>query len=164
MHSIITFDYHTRSHTALFCASTPYWGPMNDDPSAITSLAIHAEDLVAAAETTAREENRAVLRVTPPFSGRMRARLHVVRGEPEPEPIHLDPWVVLTDDAPAYPQPDETEDELRAADDETYSVERHRAYHERRVESWRDELLDHVDDTVVLPSSGTEVSLSILGP
>ncbi|MFC7077539.1 hypothetical protein [Haloarcula halophila] len=136
---------------------------MTDDPSVISSLAIHAEDLVAAAETTVREEKRAVLRVTPPFSGRMRARLHVVQTDPEPEPIHLDPWTLLADDAPSVPTPDGTEDELRGDPDRTYSVERHREYHEQRVEDWRGSILDHVRDTTVLPGTETEVSLVILG-
>jgi len=137
---------------------------MTDDPSVITSVAIHAEDLVAAAETTVREERQAVLRVTPPFSGRMRARLHVVQADPEPEPIHLDPWTLLSDDLPAVPTPDETEDELRADPEQTYSVERHREYHERRIEDWRDSLLDHVRDTTVLPGTETAVSVVVLGP
>ena len=54
---------------------------MTTDPSAIRALAIHAEDLLAAAEADARGGPRTVLRVTPPFSGRMRARLHVVQDE-----------------------------------------------------------------------------------
>ncbi|WP_284009678.1 hypothetical protein [Haloarcula pelagica] len=137
---------------------------MSDDPSVISSLAIHAKDLVAAAETTARDEKRAVLRVTPPFSGRMRARLHVVQGDPEPAPIHLDPWTLLTDDAPAYPLADDTEDELRGAVDETYSIERHRDYHEQRVEEWRDAVLDHVRETATLADTETAVSVTILGP
>lgn len=137
---------------------------MTTDPSVIRSLAIHAEDLVTAAETTARGEQTAVLRVTPPYSGRMRARLHVVQAGETTETLTLDPWQLLDDDAPPLPTPDETEDDLRTDPDETYSVERHRRYHESCVAAWRDSVLDHVRDSVPLPGTDTTVSVSILGP
>jgi hypothetical protein len=137
---------------------------MTTDPSVIRSLAIRAEDLVTAAETTARGEQTAVLRVTPPYSGRMRARLHVVQAAETTDTIHLDPRELLDDDAPPFPTPDETEDDLRTDPDETYTVEGHRQYHESRVETWRDTVLDHVRDSVPLQGTDTTVSVSILGP
>jgi hypothetical protein len=51
------------------------------DPSVIRSLAVTAEDLVAAVESRHQRGVRVVLRVTPPFSGRMRARIHVPTGD-----------------------------------------------------------------------------------
>jgi len=137
---------------------------MTTDPSAIRSLAISAEDLLAAIEADARGDTRTVLRVTPPFSGRMRARLHVVQGEAEPETVHIPPDTFLEATAPAYPTPDKTADELRAAETEQYSVERHREYHEQRVGEWRTELLDCVVSSTTPAEVGHEVSVSVLGP
>lgn len=133
------------------------------DPSGLRSVAISAEDLLAAIEATASGDQRAVLRVTPPFSGRMRARLHVVRDDADDETVHIPPTALLEESAPAYPTPDETADELRADDERSYSVDRHREYHERRVEEWRDRLLDHVVERVTLSAVGHEVSVSLLG-
>lgn len=136
---------------------------MTSDPSTLRALAISAEDLVAAVEADARGGPSTVLRVTPPFSGRMRARLHVVQDDAD-ETIHVQPTALVDDDAPPYPTPDETADDLRSPDDRDYSVERHREYHERQVEAWRTALLDHVVDTVTLPEVGSDVSVSVLGP
>lgn len=137
---------------------------MDSDPTTLRSLAISARDIVAAAEATA-DGSDAVLRVTPPFSGRMRARLHVVQsGDAADDTIHLAPSTLLTDDAPAYPTPDDTADELREDDTESYSVERHRTYHEQRVEAWRESLPSYVVDSVTPPAVGHEVTVSLLGP
>jgi hypothetical protein len=134
-------------------------------PEAIRSLAIHADDLVAAAEANARETRRVVLRATPPYSGRMRARLHAVDDDGgEDRTIHVEPETLLDDAVPPFPTPDVTEDELREAADDAYSVERHRTYHEKRVREWREAVPTHVVDAVVIPAVGHEVSISILGP
>ncbi|MBX0294823.1 hypothetical protein [Haloarcula nitratireducens] len=137
---------------------------MSTDPSAIRSLAVSAEDLLAAAEASARDGPNAVLRVTPPYSGRMRARLHVVQGDADDETLHVPPASFLREDAPPYPTPDQTADELRDRDDETYGVARHREYHERRVAEWRETLPDYVVETVTIPADGHEVRISLLGP
>jgi len=137
---------------------------MDTDPTDIKSIAISATDLIAAIEATA-DGSQTVLRVTPPFSGRMRARLHVVQSrDTDDETIHIDPNSLLTADAPSYPTPDDTADELRGADDETYSVERHRSYHEQRLEEWRESLPDHVVDSTTLTDTTHEVTISLLGP
>lgn len=137
---------------------------MSADPTKLRSLAISADDLVAAVEAT-KEGTETVLRVTPPYSGRMRARLHVVQpDDPADETLHLRPSSLLTADAPPYPTADETADELRAADDETYTVERHRERHERRVAEWRESLPQYVADSVTPETVGHEVSVSLLGP
>ncbi|WP_254271881.1 hypothetical protein [Haloarcula marina] len=137
---------------------------MAPDPSAVRSLAISAEDLLAALEADARDGPTTVLRVTPPYSGRMRARLHVVQPGEDDETLHLPPAELVTDAVPSYPTPDETADELREREDETYTVDRHRTYHERRVETWREAVLDHIVDAVTLPSTDHEVTVSLLGP
>ncbi|MFC6874448.1 hypothetical protein [Halobellus marinus] len=48
------------------------------DPRRIRSLAVTTADVVDAFEASVRGGRELVLRVTPPFSGRMRARLHAV--------------------------------------------------------------------------------------
>ena len=138
---------------------------MTTDPSVLRSLAISAEDLLAAMEADAGGGPATVLRVTPPFSGRMRARLHVVQTAEDTEgTVHIPPQTLLDEDAPAYPTPDETADELRSHADLEYSVDRHREYHEQQVEDWRAALLDHVVDAVSLPEVDGDVTISLLGP
>jgi len=136
---------------------------MDTDPTDIKSIAISATDLVSAVEATA-DGSETVLRVTPPFSGRMRARLHVVQPDDDDGTIHIEPDSLLTADAPPYPTPDDTADELRDSDDETYSVERHRPYHEQRLAEWRESLPDHVVDRTTLSDTEHDVTVSLLGP
>lgn len=138
------------------------------DPSGIRSLAITAEDLVAAVEANRTSDRRVVFRVTPPFSGRMRARLHDLRasGRTEsPRPVRVDPESFLAPDAPAYPRPADTEDALRADPDEAYTVERHREYHAASVEAWRTALPGAVSERVTIdtPAGRTEVDVHVLG-
>ncbi|MFB6309505.1 MAG: hypothetical protein ABEH35_09255, partial [Haloarculaceae archaeon] len=126
-----------------------------------------ASDLVAAIETNRTTARRAVLRMTPPFSGRMRARLHVVGDETydEPRPVHVEPRRLVADDAPAYPRPAETEDQLRADPDEEYTVERHRERHEAAVQQWRNDLLDAIRERVTIETwaGPVEVRVAVLG-
>lgn len=137
------------------------------DPTAIERLAVTASDLVAALETNRTTGRTAVLRVTPPFSGRMRARLHVEGDEAydEPRPVHVPPRTLVAEEAPAYPTPAETEDAIRADPDLEYTVERHRARHEEAVEGWRRELLDAVRGraTIETPAGPVTVDVSLLG-
>lgn len=141
----------------------------SDDPTAIRVLAVHAADVVSALEANAARDARAVLRATPPFAGRMRARLHLAGTEGsyevDPEPLHVDPEQLVEDDAPEYPTPDRTEDELRSDPDATYTTETHREYHERRVEEWREAVADAIRDraTIEGPTGEHEVAVSALG-
>lgn len=138
---------------------------MTTDPSVLRSLAVSADDLLAALEADARDGPRTVLRVTPPYSGRMRARLHVVHDESDDaETLHLPPRAFIDDGAPPYPTPDETADELRDRPDETYSVDRHHDYHKEQVEQWRADLFDHVAERVTVPGTEHDVAVSLLGP
>jgi hypothetical protein len=142
--------------------------PDRTDPAAIESIAVLAQDLIAALEANRTTGRTAVLRVTPPFSGRMRARLHVDRGESydtDPRPRHVTPAALLAEDAPTYPRPADTEDELRADPDAEYTVDRHRDRHESAVAAWRSEVLDAVRDgaTVETPSGSTTVAVHVLG-
>jgi hypothetical protein len=139
----------------------------SEDPETIRSLAITAEDVVAAAETNRTSDRTAVLRVIPPFSGRMRARLHVrVHDEPaEPDAIHIPPATLLGESTPDYPRPAATKDELRSDPDTEYTVERHRERHEAAVQEWRDALTDAIVEraTIVTEESSTEVTVHVLG-
>ncbi|MEF8843124.1 MAG: hypothetical protein V5A62_16115 [Haloarculaceae archaeon] len=141
----------------------------SDDPTVIRVLAVHADDVVSALEANASRDVRAVLRVTPPFNGRMRARLHLAGAEggygTDPEPLHVDPERLVGDDAPAYPTPDRTEDELRSDPEKAYTPEAHRDYHACRVERWRERVREHLLEhaTVEAPAGPHEVRVATLG-
>ncbi|RAW45939.1 hypothetical protein DQW50_06940 [Halorubrum sp. 48-1-W] len=135
------------------------------DPTRIRSIAVHREDVANALEATLRTDRRAVLRVTPPYSGRMRARIHTV-GEDETartragppsaggdtdgsdRPIHLDP-ADLVADPPPYPEVDETAAAYPDAD-----VETRRERHAEAVRSWREAVREAVGGTVEVPVDG----------
>jgi len=125
------------------------------DPTAIRSIAVRGDDLAAALEAEMRSGGDAVLRITPPFSGRMRARLHVPGDDTydEPAPIHVDPRE-LVEGPPAYPEPAETEDALRAEPEVEYTRERHRERHQEAVAAWREGVRECVVDEVALATDG----------
>lgn len=133
----------------------------------VSSLVVHADDVATALEANRTDGPQTVLRVTPPFSGRMRARLHVEQAaeytDTDLEPFHVDP-ADLVEDHP-YPTPDETEERLRADPDVEYSVERHHARHTEAVETWRDALAEHVVDAVELDGrhGPHRVTVAVLG-
>lgn len=118
-------------------------------PRDVTSVAVTTTDLVAALESNLRTRNHTVLRVTPPFSPRMRARLHRVSDgigrDVTDAPVEIDPSN-LVDGVPAYPEPDETEDRLRRAGE--YTPERHRDAHLEAVAAWRRRVRDGLRDAV----------------
>lgn len=134
------------------------------DPSVIRSLAVTAEDLVAAVESRHQRGEPVVLRVTPPFSGRMRARIHVPAGDDDGS-VHVDPTALVAASAPAYPRPAETEDALRADPEIEYTVERHHERHREALEAWRERLVDHVVDraTIETVAGPVTVDVSLLG-
>lgn len=139
-------------------------GADRPDPTGIRSIAVTTDDVVAALEATVRGRREAVLRVTPPFEGRKRARLHVAGtgGEYGDEtPIHLDPRRLVADDAPAYPEVDATEDELRAAGE--YSRDAHRERHAEAVAEWRAAVRDHLVETLELDGAAHRVDVRALG-
>jgi len=105
------------------------------NPERIHTLAVHTDDHLDALEARERTDRNVVLRVLPPFAGRMRARLHIVGGDEEDGAVHFHPGVFVAP-IPTYPLVDDTADELRAA--ESYDIESHRAAHERAVERWRE--------------------------
>lgn len=135
------------------------------DPTAIRSLAIHATDVVAALEAS-EQGAETVLRVTPPFDGRMRARIHrvgpdgTVDGPDEATgALHVPPARLVDDDAPAYPRAVDTEPAGE------YDVEEHHERHVARVEAWREALPDHLVDSVALSTAEGphRVEVAVLG-
>jgi hypothetical protein len=121
----------------------------DSDPTAIRSVAVTADDVVTALEATRRSDRRTVLRITPPFSGRMRARLHRPTGDAPADAIHLDP-AALVSDPPPYPEPDETADRLLAAGE--YTTERHHDRHATVVRAWRAAIHEAIVDDVAIPT------------
>ena len=132
----------------------------------IRSVAVHTEDVATAVESTLTGGSRTVLRVTPPFSGRMRARLHVERPEEyaetnPPRPIHIDPTELLTD-PPDPPTPDESENRLRADPDTEYTVETHHDRHRAAMAAWRETLAERIAETVALDGEHGPHRVSVL--
>lgn len=138
---------------------------MSDDPTTVRSVAVTRDDVVRALELRERGGPRAVLRVNPPFAGRMRARLHVEGKEGEyddPAPVHIPPERLVRG-PPPFPSVDEAEDALRAAG--AYSLDRHRERHERAVEGWRRAVGERiVDEATVETAAGPHrVAVKVLG-
>jgi len=144
------------------------------DRSDVRSIAVTAEDVVAAYEAARQAGRAAVLRATPPFSGRMRARLHVsevVPGEEAaaeadpgadgPPPLEVAPADLLAA-PPPYPHPDDTEDELRADPDVAYTRERHRRRHEAALERWRQRARECIADRVTVETGAGEREIEVV--
>ncbi|MEF8851442.1 MAG: hypothetical protein V5A44_06980 [Haloarculaceae archaeon] len=138
-------------------------GEDHSDPGVIRSIAVTAEDVVAAVESRRQRDERVLLRVTPPFSGRMRARIHVPAGGDAEgsDAVHLDPTTLLEPGAPPYPRPGDTEDELRTDPDVEYTVERHHERHREALERWRDRLPDYVADRVTVETAAGSVTVDV---
>ncbi|WP_318569498.1 hypothetical protein [Salinigranum marinum] len=135
----------------------------SDDPGAIRSIAVTVDDVVTALEARQRGDTEAVLRVTPPFAGRMRARLHVVSGEGASdggaEPIHFRPERFVDPDVSSVPTVDETADELRARGE--YSVDDHRAFHADVVESWRETVREALVEQVTVETAAASHAVTV---
>ena len=162
--------------------------PASAGPDRLRSIAVHRDDVATALEATLRSDREVVLRVTPPFSGRMRARLHSLgpasgsgpasesgsESEPtaeheggtesestaEPSPLHVDPQSLVAD-APPYPEVDQT-----AADHPDTDVDTRRERHTEAVEAWRTAVRGSVVDTVSIEAGDGEsidVDVTALG-
>jgi len=135
----------------------------SDDPGVIRSIAVTVDDVVTALEANASADRGAVLRVTPPFSGRMRARIHVDDGggyEGDAEPIHLDP-TTLVEEVPAYPTADETSADNADSDD----IETRRQRHTERLAEWRSTVRERLRERISVdhPDGTLDVQLHALG-
>jgi len=166
---VVALPLHARSSggagqkraDSVKAAATPSGG-VSEDPREVSVVVVRAGDVVAALEARERRDVDVVLRLTPSFSGRMRARLHRADAgdyDADTASVHLDPTALT--EAPAPPTPDDTEDELRAGD-EPYTPQRHREYHERAMDAWRRAVRERVVDEVELVD-GHRVEVSVLG-
>lgn len=136
-------------------------------PQTIDAVAIHRRDVVQAFELRERRQEPAVLRVTPPFSGRMRGRLHISDDDPyQPgtanAPIHIVPTALLTD-PPSFPMPDQTTPVAQIASD--YDPDQHHTVHSAAVEEWRTTIAHQITDsiTVSLPAGTLSARVVVLG-
>jgi len=138
----------------------------SNDPTVVDTVVVTAADLVTALEASRRTGNAdTVLRMTPPFSGRMRARLHVRQGrETEDQaPVVLPAEAFVNDRCPAPPDPDGVEDAFRADPTETYSVERHRERYRVALQQWRSSVPEYVRTETQLPGTDETITISLLG-
>lgn len=161
----MTFEFERRRHADTLAARVS--NVASEDPTVIRVLAVTTGDIVSAIESNERRDAGAVLRVTPPFSGRMRARLHLDGTEREygdPSPIHIAPDRLVAS-VPPFPDPDDTEDEIRSDPTLTYSRDIHRERHELAVDAWRNRLRESLVDraTIETPAGPHDVRIATLG-
>lgn len=130
------------------------------DPKVISTVVITLEDVVAALEAALGTGREAVLRITPPFSGRMRARLHVagVDAYDDPTPIHIDP-TRLVEPCPDYPTAAETAADLDSSDD-SYT-DHHAAAHTEVVADWREAVRANAVDTAEIETAAGAVAVEV---
>jgi hypothetical protein len=134
------------------------------DPAVVETVVVKPDEIVTAREASERG-TESVLRVTAPFSARMRARLHVKQAgdEDDDRQLLLPARDLLEASCPAFPSTDDTADRLREQSDEAYSVKRHREAHETAVAEWRQAVPEHVVDHVSLAGADESVAVDILG-
>lgn len=142
----------------------------SSDPTVIRVVVVHTNEVVTALEASERGGN-VVLRITAPFAGRVRARLHAVQttepaddGRGGPAPIRIPPRDLVAEGVPAYPRVDET-DPSATDSTGTYDVEAHHERHTATVTAWRDGVRDSVVDSVELDTTAGphRVAVSVLG-
>ncbi|WP_290819034.1 hypothetical protein [Halovivax sp.] len=130
-----------------------------DDPTAIRSIAISAADVVDAFVYSRENPGNAVLRVTPPFHGRMRARLHVYHRDDSrlTGAVHVEPADLLPADVvAAYPSFEAFADRADAVDPAEIREARGEA-----IETWRDRAADELVASVVLEADGERVRVDV---
>lgn len=70
-----------------------------EDPTVVRSIAVTAGDVVTAVVARRSTSRQPVLRLTPPFSGRMRARIHVLQRHHDRHARAVADWRAPTADA-----------------------------------------------------------------
>ena len=139
------------------------------DPAAIRSLAVSADDVANAFVYSRENPGEAVLRVTPPFHGRMRARLHVDH-DPELDAddgaVRVDPGTLLADAVvDDYPTLEAIEADL-AAEAETGSDDLSPARigeaHADALENWHDRAVESIVDAATLETPAGAVSVDVV--
>ncbi|SEP61448.1 hypothetical protein [Natrinema salaciae] len=135
----------------------------DDDPSAIRSLALSPADAADAYVYSRENPGEAVLRVTPPFHGRMRARIHVYHVDDTEltGAIHLSPDDVIADEVlDDYPDL-----ESRLDDAATEDADRIRERHAAAVADWQARAREAIVDaaTIETDDGSHRVELKSLG-
>ncbi|WP_436344959.1 hypothetical protein [Natronorubrum sp. FCH18a] len=134
-------------------------GDEDDDPTAIRSLALSPADAADAYAYTQENPGEAVLRVTPPFHGRMRARIHVYRLDDTEltGAVHVPPADVIERDVlDDYPTLEtELEDVVPAETDHV------RKQHAEAVEEWQARARDAIVDAVTLETDDGPHSVDV---
>jgi hypothetical protein len=135
------------------------------DPTVIEYLVVTVDDVVAALEASLGTGRETVLRVTPPFSARMRARLHVAEAATAdpPKPVHIDPRA-LVEPVPSYPTAAETAAELD--DPDAINTDRHEAAHTERLAQWRETVRRSIAEETHIETPAGRISVTVrpLGP
>ncbi|WP_049921484.1 hypothetical protein [Halopiger djelfimassiliensis] len=135
----------------------------DDDPSTIRSIAVSPDDVVDAYAYSQENPGEAVLRITPPFHGRMRARIHVYRVDDTEltGAVHVRPADVI-EPAVVSEYPD-LESELDTADPDEAS--RLRKRHAEAVRAWQERAREAIVDAVGLETDAGrhEVEIKRLG-
>ena len=124
----------------------------DDDPTAIRSLAVSASDVVDAFVYSRENPGTAVLRATPPFHGRMRARLHVYHQDDArlTGAVHVPAAALLPDGVvAAYPTAEEVADEVDGEDPATIRDRRGQA-----IGEWREQATTELVEAVLLDADG----------
>ncbi|MFP8957279.1 hypothetical protein ACLI4Y_11155 [Natrialbaceae archaeon A-CW3] len=137
-----------------------------DGLTTIRSIAVTAEDVVDAFGYTRENPGEAVLRVTPPFHGRMRARLHVFQVDDSPETgaIHLEPARLLDDEAvDVYPTLESVAATMGESVDPDPETVRKR--HAVALEAWRRQAQTAIVGAIDIDTEvgSHRVSVSVLG-
>lgn len=156
----------------------------SDDPRDVDVVVVHADDVVTALAATA-QGRETVLRVTPPFRRRQRARIHVpaesngpsrVDGRPagpvdeeatgasDADPVSMTAAAFVDDAAPSFPRAPETEPAPAASSE--YDVDEHFERHEDAVVAWRTVIPEHFQATVARDVGNDVVTFDVkyLGP
>jgi hypothetical protein len=126
-----------------------------EGPRRVEVLAVTTEDAVAALEACLRRDADVVLRATPPYHARMRARLHrrdvaPGTGTDAAEGVVVDPRALFTG-VPPFPTPDGTAADLDPG--EAYG-ESHRERHVAAVEAWRETVRESRVDVATVEAAG----------
>jgi len=155
-------------------------------------VVVHADDVVAALAATA-QGRETVLRVTPPFRRRQRARIHVPGEETgagpseartresgesrsagervhdehaagDADPVSVPAAAFVDDAAPSFPRAPETEP--APAESPDYDVDEHLERHEDAVAAWRAAVPEHFRETVTHEVGGATLAVDVkyLGP
>jgi hypothetical protein len=149
----------------------------DDAPAAqIETILVDADDIIEAMQRNRRDENERrqhVLRISPPFDGRVEASLHVSEDgtyyppEVDPKPIHLQPEAFVgyeSGDGPQHqtdiPMPRYCESRRIARDDfgEDVGDETVQEYHDEAMEMWEGRVRAALIDELTLKFAAPETA------